>query len=60
MNRIFVVKMSGANIGRQKMTEKRLVEGLSFEEYLRRNPMPTKPLDNENYKIIEIKECDWE
>ena len=42
------------------MTEKRLVEGLSFEEYLRRNPMPTKPLDNENYKIIEIKECDCE
>lgn len=28
------------------MTEKRL----SFEEYLRRNPMPTKLLDDENYK----------
>lgn len=39
---------------------KRLVEGLSFDEYLRRNPMPTKTLDNENYKIIEIKGCDWE
>ena len=42
------------------MTEKQLVEGLSFEEYLRRNPMPTKLLDNENYKIIEIKERDCE
>lgn len=42
------------------MSEKRLVEGWSFEEYLRRNPMPTKTLDNENYKIIEIKDCDWE
>ena len=28
------------------MTEKQL----SFEEYLRRNPMPTKPLDDENYE----------
>lgn len=34
--------------------------GISFIEYLRRNPMPTKTLDNENYKIIEIKDCDWE
>ena len=42
------------------MTEKRLVEGLSFEEHLRRNPMPTKPLDTKNYKIIEIKDWDWE
>lgn len=42
------------------MTEKRLIEGLSFEEYLRRNPMPTKLVDNENYKIIEIKEYDCE
>lgn len=43
------------------MTEnKRLVEGLSFEEYLRRNPMPTKPLDNKCYEIIEVKDCDCE
>lgn len=35
------------------MTEKRLVEGLSFEEYLRRNPMPTRTRDNENYRIVE-------
>jgi hypothetical protein len=24
-----------------------------FEEYLRRNPMPTRLNDNENYKIVE-------
>lgn len=41
------------------MTEKRLIKGLSFEEHLKKNPMPTKLLDNENYKIIEIKDCDW-
>lgn len=42
------------------MNEKRLIEGLSFEEYLRRNPMPTKPLDTKNYKIIENKDCGCE
>ena len=30
---------------------KRFVDGLSYEEYLRRNPMPTKTLDNDNYRI---------
>lgn len=35
------------------MSEKRLIEGLSFDEYLRRNPMPTKTLDNSNYRIVE-------
>ena len=35
------------------MTEKRLIEGLSFDEYLRRNPMPTKTLDDSNYRIVE-------
>lgn len=42
------------------MTEKRLVEGLSFEEYLRRNPMPTKILDNKNYRIVEVNDNDTE
>lgn len=28
----------------------------NFDEYLRKNPMPTKLLDNENYKIVETKE----
>lgn len=28
--------------------------GLSFNEYLRRNPMPTKTLNNNNnYKVVE-------
>lgn len=26
-----------------------------FEQYLRDNPMPTKTLDNENYKIVEVR-----
>lgn len=26
---------------------------MSFDEYLRRNPMPTKVRDNENYRIVE-------
>ena len=39
---------------------KRLVEVLSFDKYLRRNPMPTKTLDNKNYMIIEVKDCEWE
>ena len=30
-----------------------IVNELSFEEYLRRNPMPTRTLDNDNYKIIK-------
>lgn len=33
MNRIFVVKMSGVNIGRQKMTEKRYYQQRYEEEY---------------------------
>lgn len=37
------------------MTEKRLVEGLSFEEHLRRNPMPTKTIDTENYVIVGME-----
>ena len=37
------------------MTDKGLIEGLSFEEYLRRNPMPTRRLDTTNYKIIEVR-----
>ena len=37
------------------MTEKRLVEGLSYEEHLRRNPMPTKTLDNSTYEIVEVR-----
>ena len=37
------------------MTEKRLIDGWSFEEYLRKNCMPTKTLDNENYYIVECK-----
>ena len=40
------------------MTEKRLVEGLFFEEYLRRNPMPTKLVDNENYYVVEYR-CEF-
>ena len=36
------------------MTE-RFVDGWSYEEYLRRNPMPTKTLDNDNYKIVEVR-----
>lgn len=32
-----------------------IVNELSFEEYLRRNPMPTRTLDNDNYKIIEVR-----
>lgn len=48
------------------MNEKRLVEELSFNEYLRRNPMPTKSVDNENYHIEykyeykRIDENDWQ
>lgn len=37
------------------MTEKRLVEGLSYEEYLRKNPMPTKTLNTDNYRIVEVR-----
>lgn len=37
------------------MTAKRLVEGLSYEEHLRRNPMPTKSMDNDNYRIVEVR-----
>lgn len=38
------------------MTTKQFtVDGLSFEEYLRRNPMPTKTLDKNNYRIIEVR-----
>lgn len=39
------------------MTENKqyLIEGLSFEEYLRRNPMPTKSVDNENYYVVEYR-----
>lgn len=37
------------------MTEKQLVKELSFEEYLRRNPMPTKTIDDKNYVIIEME-----
>ena len=31
-----------------------------FEEYLRRNPMPTKVRDNENYRIVEGNDIDRE
>lgn len=42
--------------GVDRMTEKRYtVEGLSFEEYLRRNPMPAKTLDNDNYRVVEVR-----
>lgn len=26
-----------------------------FEQYLRDNPMPTKTLDNDNYRIVEVR-----
>ena len=26
-----------------------------FDQYLRDNPMPTKSVDNENYKIVEVR-----
>lgn len=42
------------------MIKKRLFEELSFEEYVRMYCMPTRTLDTKNYKIIEIKDCDWE
>lgn len=37
------------------MTEKRLIDGWSYEEYLRRNPMPTRTLDSDNYRIVEVR-----
>lgn len=38
------------------MTEKRYLIGeLSFEECLRRNSMPTKTLDNDKYRIVEVR-----
>lgn len=31
---------------------------VEFEEYLRRYCMPTRTLDNEDYKIVEVNEDD--
>ena len=28
---------------------------VSYEEHLRRNPMPTKSMDNDNYRIVEVR-----
>lgn len=33
---------------------------VSFDEYLRRNPMPTMVRDNENYTIVEVNDNDRE
>ena len=39
-----------------RMTGKRFtVDGMSYEEYLRRNPMPTRTLDTEDYMIVEVR-----
>lgn len=32
-----------------------MTKRLSFNGYLRNNPMPTKRVDNENYHIVEYK-----
>lgn len=37
------------------MSDKGLIEGLSFEEYLRKNPMPTRTLNTTNYRVIEVR-----
>ena len=37
------------------MKSSRKVKVMDFEQYLRDNPMPTKSVDNDSYRIVECR-----